>query len=228
MIDALAAPDRLDIATSLGLDILDELCMALLECLIVAEAVQFEVSLNLDELLNALSAIQQPARSAFRAASVLYQGAALDQSWSTARSRPKAVFARHRAAVRGGARPIRSLEPTASRFSDALNGNTTIDDARNIAGTGPQCVGSATTTTEDCAKVAAYLGSGDFARHCYAHMTSVERTRFREHRNVIALQQHAVTQQLHERASRAADLVIAEWLGRRSSGTRWLDKDLRD
>ncbi len=62
--------------------------------------------------------------------------------------------------------------------------------------------------------------SGDFARHCYAHMASVERTRFREHRNVVALQQHAVTQELHERAWRAADLVIAEWLGRRSSGTR--------
>jgi hypothetical protein len=162
MVDTLATPHPLDTATPLGLDILDELCTVLLECLMVAEAVQFEVSLNLDELLNALTAIQQPARSAYRAASLLHQGAALDESWSTTRSRPKAVFARHRAAVRGGARPSRSLEPTASRFNDALNANNTIDDARNIAGTGPQCIGPATTPTKDCANVAAYLGSGDF------------------------------------------------------------------
>jgi hypothetical protein len=173
MVDALAAPDPIDSATPLGLGILDEMCIALLECLIAAEAVQFEAGLNLDELLAALCAIQQPARSAFRAASLLHQGAALTESWSASRSRPKAIFARHRAAVRQGARPSRPLEPTASRFNEALDANNTVDDARCVAGTEPQCAGPAGRTTEDCTTAAVYLGSGEFAAHCYAHLTAL-------------------------------------------------------
>lgn len=226
MVEALAAADPVDTATPLGLDVLDEMCIALLECLIAAEAVQFEAGLNLDELLTALCAIQQPARSAFRAASLLHQGAAMTESWSTTRSRPKAVFARHRAAVRQGASPSNPLEPTAVRFNQALNANNTVDDARSVAGTGPQCAGQAGTTTEECTTTAVYLGLGEFAAHCYAHLTAVEHRRFRQYQCDVALQQHAVTQTLNERAWRAADLVFAEWLQRRSRGTRWLDNDL--
>lgn len=227
MFDAHTASDVLDAATPLGLEILDELCVTLLECLLVAKAAEDEAGLNLDELLEALSAAQHPARSAFRAASLLHQGAALAESWSANNSRPKAVFARHYAAVRNGAPRSSPVEPTCARLERALNATAHLDCAQNVDGERPRCEAWVAKSGNDCKNSAVYLGADRFAQHCYAHMTPAERQSFKSHQTELALARHATNLGRAEQLSKATDLVISEWIHRRDNAPRWLDDDLR-
>lgn len=59
----LAATGVEEFATPDGLEVLDQLCLTLLECLLITGDVQREVGLNLDELISGLGAIQHTARS---------------------------------------------------------------------------------------------------------------------------------------------------------------------
>ena len=226
MVDAHVAGCPADAATLQGLEILDELCVTLLECFPVAQAAADEVDLNLDELLAGLGALQHPARAAYRAASLVHQGATLDESWSTTRSRPKAIFARHHSAVRAGARPVAAAEPSVSRFEDALHAGDTVDCSQNLTGPRPGCVSLTATTADRCKNSAIYLGSGTFAQHCYTHLTPLERQQFNQHRHDIALQERTVAHVRFERTWQATDLVITEW-HRRRCGRRW-PEDLAD
>jgi hypothetical protein len=226
MVGAVPEWDLVDAVTPLGLDILDELCVALTECLLAAQGAQDQIGLNLEELLEALSAVQRPAWSAYRAASLLHQGAALDRSWSPHLSRPKAIFARHQAAVRQGARPIAPRDPSPARLHDTIGADACLDRTQDISDVRPRCAAHVAKTADRCKNSAIYLGSAVFAQHCYAHLTATERRLFRRHQSDVARQQHALAEQMNERLSRATDLVFAEWLERRASSSRWVDDDV--
>lgn len=90
-------------ASAQGLTLLDELRVSIVECLLVVESLPGNVDLNLDDLSADLLAVQRSAREACKAASLLNQRAALETAWTANLSRPKAVLARHSAAVRNGA-----------------------------------------------------------------------------------------------------------------------------
>ncbi|WP_237570813.1 hypothetical protein [Mycolicibacterium lacusdiani] len=211
-----------DFATPDGIEVLDQLCLTLLECLLIANDVQRDVGLNLDELISGLSAIQNTARSAFRAASLLNQRAELEVAWSDYFSRPKAIFARHHAAVRSGARMVRPREPAASLFDAELDDAMPIDDGPQVGTPRPACT-SATKAKRACSNTAIYLGSGVFAQHCYSHLTAVERRRFDKHRDEIAALEDRLLEEGAQHIARAAELVRLEWQRKRQTDGTWID-----
>lgn len=223
MVGAPSECQLVDVMTPLGMNILDELCVALLECLLAVQGAQEHVGLNLDELRAALTAAQRPAWSAYRAASLLHQGAALEPSWSAAPSRPKAIFARHQSAVGKGARSLAPFDPSPSRFHASLQGDAGVDRVQDIVGARPTCAAQVSKANSRCKNAAIYLGSATFARHCYAHLTEAERRHLQRYQREMARDQHELSKQTNEKIWRATDLVLAEWLGRRSAPCRWLD-----
>lgn len=211
---------REEYATPDGLELLDQLCTTLLECTLIATVVQDDVDLNLDELITGLGEAQYSARSAFEAASLLHQRADLDSSWTQNRSRPKAIFARHYAAVDAGAIERLPLQPSASLFETMLHGGIELD-TRPPAASRPRCA-SSTKMDTPCRNSAVYLGAGFTAQHCYTHLTPIERKRFDDHQQAVAIEKKRILDGMAERISRAADLVGTNWRRRRSSEDRWL------
>lgn len=212
---------RDEFATPDGLELLDQLCLTLLECLLITDGVQDDVKLNLDELIGGLNAIQHAARSAFRAASLLNQGAEFESAWSENFSRPKAVFARHHAAIRAGASQVVPYEPAASLFDEVLDAAAPIDNAQEFGGARKACT-STTKTGRPCSNAGVYLGSGSFAQHCYTHLTVVERRRFDDHRREIAAHEERLMAERDERIARAVEQVRAEWQSRLRPDSGWL------
>lgn len=217
-----SAPRSEDFATPDGIELLDQLCLTLLECLLIANDVQRDVGLNLDELISGLGAIQNTARSAFRAASLLNQQAELEVAWSEYFSRPKAIFARHHAAVRSGARKIRPRELTASLFDALMDDAAPIDDGTELKAPKPSCT-SATKAQRACSNSAMYLGSGKFAQHCYSHLTAVERRRFDRHRRETAALEDHLLDMHAQHIAQAAELVRLEWQRKRQTDGTWID-----
>lgn len=218
----LAATGVEEFATPDGLEVLDQLCLTLLECLLVTGDVQREAGLNLDELIGGLGAIQHTARSAFRAASLLNQRAELEAAWGDYLSRPKAVFARHHAAVRSGARKVRPREPAAALFDAVIDTAVPIDDGAYLKASKPACT-STTKAERACGNSTVYLGSGEFAQHCYSHLTATERRRFDSHRRETAALEDHLLDERAEHIARAAGLVRLEWQSRRPTDGAWLD-----
>lgn len=222
LVSDLEAARTAEFATPDGIEVMDQLCLVLLECLLVASDIQKDVSLNLDELISGLGAIQHTARSAFRAASLLNQRAELEAAWSDYFSRPKAIFARHHAAVRSGARKIRPREPAASLFDAVMDDAAPIDDGTELKAPKPSCT-SATKAQRPCINSAVYLGSGEFAQHCYSHLTAVERRRFDKHRRETAALEDHLLDMHAQHIARAAELVRIEWQRKRQTDGTWID-----
>jgi hypothetical protein len=99
--------------TEHGLEILNEVCLALLECRLVLNGVKPHLALTLDDLDRDLRALQQSAREAYEAAFLLKMDAQLVAGWSTHPARPRAVRVRHGFAVQGGA-PLVIAEPSSA------------------------------------------------------------------------------------------------------------------
>lgn len=109
-------PDDEECASDLALDLLEELRLTLVECCLVLKILPPEACLNLRDLEQLLVLAHNDARQAYGAASLLRQGAELDDRWGHNHSRPKAVFARHSAAVHRGAQRIRPIAPFSDHF----------------------------------------------------------------------------------------------------------------
>ena len=172
-------------ATDLALEILDELAARLLECRLVLEALHEEVDLNFDDFVADISVVERSAQEAFGAASLLNKGAALDERWGHNLSRPKAIFARHRAAARRGAPPVNPEPSTVDVFNLGFRPLTRLDRLQDMSGPRPTCV-VATRDGSHCESSAIYLGSGVFGPNCYVHSTRGERDLYRQHHEKIA------------------------------------------
>lgn len=210
-------------ASLLALELLDELRVCVLECLLVLEALPAEVDLNFDELIASLHRVRLPARQAFGAASLLHRGAALDERWGENLSRPKAIFARHNAAVRDGGQKVWPTHSVVDAIESWLRRAPVADRSQNVVGPRPPCLATTQAAGEPCSNSAVYLGSGSFAAHCYPHATRAERDKYRQH-------QLAVNQALERERNDREDLlrglggeIAADWIQRRQASRSWLE-----
>jgi hypothetical protein len=164
-----------------------------------------------------LCEVLQGLRDAHAAASLVRQGAALDESWATGWSRPRGIFARHNAAVRQGAAKIRPESGLGERRERELWQLPPLDRSQDVPSSRPTCSGTVRTTTgEQCGKTAVYLGSGSFGAHCYSHATATEREQYTAHSDAVAARQAASYEDLRAHRRRVAKLVMKQWLLRRS------------
>lgn len=221
MTDYLQAP-LTESASPLALALLDELRICLLECQLVLDALVGEVDLNFDELAAELYGVREPARLAFGAASLLGQGAELDESWSSGPSRPKAVFARHGAAVQAGAHRVQPVENLIDTVERQLRLAPRADTAPKTQGPRPRCTAITAKTGAPCSGSVIYLGSGSFAAHCYTHSTRTERELYKQHQQAQNVAVERAWGQRRERLRLAGGEVAAEWLQRRDVDRPWL------
>jgi hypothetical protein len=176
----LPAPPDPDTASDRAMTALGALCSSLLECRLVLAALPGEVDMIFDDLEAQLAAAQMEARQTFRAASLLRQGADLDPRWGERASRPKAVFARHGAAVKKGATQVVPHLSDADEFFDVLNDPGRPDLAQDLPrGDRPKCPAVAADDSQPCNRTALYLGKGRWAPLCWAHSGPADRDLYR-------------------------------------------------
>jgi hypothetical protein len=203
--------------SGIAVDILDELRIRVMECRLVLQALTDEANLNLDELDRDLQAAQQGARVAYQAASLVHQGARLDARWGTGWSRPKAIFARHGAAVRDGATKINPKRTFGDRLERSMWQLPGPDRVEDTMGVRPQCSGVVRATRLQCNVSAIYLGSGLFGAHCYSHATPPERDQYRQHNDsIVAAQSNSLDRQ-HELRRGVGETITERWLQHRES-----------
>jgi hypothetical protein len=106
--------------TGVALDLLDELRLTLMECVLVLKMLPGEADLNFVDIEQQILLTHHYAKQAHHAASLVNQGATLNARWGKSLSRPKAVFARHNAAVQLGALQLRPLPMISDEFEDRL------------------------------------------------------------------------------------------------------------
>lgn len=215
------APE-VDSASPLGLQILVELRVLLLECQLVLISLADEVDLNFEECLGGLTAVRELVAQASGAASLLSQNAALDSSWSTGPSRPKAIYARHTAAVNAGASRLTPNTSLIGTVEARLERLPHSDLSQNYSGSRPGCTGFVAKTGKRCTNTAIYLGAGSFAQHCYSHCTPGERQRYRDHQD---RQNQALEDSWLEREELLRLVgrnIIDDWVQNRGQQPAWL------
>ncbi|BBX16561.1 hypothetical protein [Mycolicibacterium duvalii] len=211
-----------DSASPLGLQILEELRIHLLQCQLVLISLADEVDLNFEECIAGLTAVRDLVGHASGAASLLSQNAALDSSWSIGPSRPKAIYARHTAAVNAGASRLTPTSSLIDTVEARLERLPHSDLSQNYSGSRPVCTGYVAKTGKRCTNTAIYLGAGSFAQHCYSHCTPGERQRYREHqdRQNQALEESWLQRQ--ELLQCIGRNIIDEWVQNRTQPPPWL------
>jgi hypothetical protein len=208
--------------SGVAIELLDELRIRINECRLVLQVLLNEVDLNLGDVERALLALQQDLYEAYAAASLVYQGAALEGRWGTGRSRPKAVFARHNAAVRLGAAKVRPALGLTDHFERRVWQLSALDRGQHLTGPRPTCSGTVRTTGEKCCSAAVYLGAGTFAAHCYSHATSAERAEYKAHGDSVAAQQATLRDDLRAQQQNIVEGLQERWLQARAARREWV------
>lgn len=209
--------------SSLALDVIDELRMKMLECLLVLHTLPDEADLNFTDLANDILAAHRGSLEAYQAASIVHQGAELDERWGNGLSRPKAIFARHNAAVRRGAPQVAPSPALCDRLERHLYQLPRPDRTQTVAGQRPKCSALVKTTGEDCTNSAIYLGSGMFGAHCYSHATPTEREQYRVHHernDAVQARSHTDLRNL-QRA--VGEKIAAHWISTREQRAQWIN-----
>lgn len=209
--------------SSLALDVIDELRMKMLECLLVLQTLPDEADLNFTDLANDVLAAHRGTLEAYQAASIVHQGAELDERWGNGLSRPKAIFARHNAAVRRGAAHITPLPALSDRLERHLYRLPRADRTQTIAGQRPKCAALVKTTGEDCTNSAIYLGSGMFGAHCYSHATPDEREQYRAHHEQNDARQARSHNDLRNLQRAVGEKIVAHWISTREQRAQWVE-----
>lgn len=194
-----------------ALEVLDELRIRVMESRLALQALAGEAELNLDELDEDLLAVQDAAREAFEAASLVHQGAPLDSPWAVGPSRPRAIFARHNAAVRQGAHRVDPLMTMAGDLERAL-WQLRMEDEAEAAARRPRCAATVRTTGEKCVSAVIHLGGGVVGTQCYSHATPAERNQYKFNHEALNAQRSRAHAALLNRRSDAGATVIEHWL----------------
>lgn len=110
-------------ATALAVEVLDELRVSVLECLLALHAIDQEAIIDFGTLTETLAVSGQVARQTFIAASLLHQGAELtaaccEDSCAT----PGSIINRHRAAVAEGAVAVAPDRSDVDEFEIEIGG----------------------------------------------------------------------------------------------------------
>jgi len=172
-----------DSASERGLILLNAMCRALLDCQLALEVLSDEVDMNFDELLNALVTAQIEAGRAYKAADLLFRVAALGERWGHLPSRPKAVIARHSAAVKAGA--VRVM-PRQSQADEVIDNMNHPESHAAPPGERPRCTAAVEGSAQQCGSRAIFLGGGQWAPNCYVHSPTAERRRYKQHATDVA------------------------------------------
>lgn len=210
--------------SDLALELLDEMRIRLMECRLVLQALPDHADMNFDELEKDLHVAAQGAHNAYGAASLVHQGAALAARWGADWSRPKAIFARHGAAVRGGAAKVPPGRSVGDRLERALWQLPAADRIQNFAGPRPQCVATVRSNDLQCTSSAVYLGSGSFGTHCYTHASRYERDQHRAQLDEVAAAQSELHDKLLDRLYHVGEEVSERWLRCRADRRQWADE----
>ncbi|SHT51614.1 Uncharacterised protein [Mycobacteroides abscessus subsp. abscessus] len=208
--------------SSLALDVIDELRMKMLECLLVLQTLPDEADLNFADLANDVLAAHRGTLEAYQAASLVHQGAELDERWGNSLSRPKAIFARHNAAVRRGAQKVTPMPALCDRLERHLYQLPRPDRTQTVAGERPVCGAMVKTTGEDCTNSAIYLGAGMFGARCYSHATSAERDQYRAHHEANDARQARSHDDLRRLQRAVGEKIAAHWISTREQRTQWV------
>ncbi|WP_016888827.1 hypothetical protein [Mycobacteroides abscessus] len=209
--------------SSLALDVIDELRMKMLECLLVLQTLPAEADLNFADLANDVLAAHRSTLEAYQAASIVHQGAELDERWGNGLSRPKAIFARHNAAVRHGATKVTAMPALCDRLERHLYQLPRPDRTQAVAGARPKCSAMAKSTGEDCTNSAIYLGSGMFGAHCYSHATPTEREQYRVHHEQNDARQARSHADLRNLQRAVGEKIAAHWISTREQRAQWVN-----
>lgn len=201
--------------TAYALDLLDELRLNVSQCLLVLRIVSEQADLGFGELQQALVCAREEAKQAFEAASIVRQGAKLSESWGRALSRPKAIFARHSAAVRDGAPRVQPLRGLSDRFERQVWQLPALDRSQDFVGSRPMCQAAIRATGSRCSSAVIYLGAGAFATHCYSHATAFEREKYRAHAQTVDARQSTSHQELLDIQQRVGEVIADCWTQRR-------------
>ncbi|SIL38951.1 Uncharacterised protein [Mycobacteroides abscessus subsp. abscessus] len=126
--------DDIESVSPLALEVIDELRMKMLECLLVVQTLPEEADLNFVDLANDILAAHRSTLETYQAASIVHQGAELEDRWGNSLSRPKAIFARHNAAVRRGATKVVPMPSLCDRLERQLYQLPRPDRTQTIAG----------------------------------------------------------------------------------------------
>lgn len=194
-----------------ALEVLDELRIRVMESRLALQALAGEAELNFDELDEDLQAVQDATREAFEAASLVHQGAPLDSPWADGPSRPRAIFARHNAAVRQGAHRVDPLMTMAGDLERAL-WQLRMEDEAEAAARRPRCAGTVRTTGEKCVSAVIHLGGGLVGTQCYSHATPAERNQYKVNHQALNAQRSRAHAALLNRRRDAGVTVIEHWL----------------
>ncbi|MDO3013322.1 hypothetical protein [Mycobacteroides abscessus] len=97
-----------------------------------------------------------------------------------------------------------------------------IDDGADLKASKPSCT-STTNAERACGNSTVYFGSGEFAQHCYSHLTTTERRRFDSHRRETAALEDHLLDERAEHIARAAGLIRLEWQSKRHLDGAWLN-----
>ncbi|QZH66429.1 hypothetical protein [Mycolicibacterium farcinogenes] len=210
--------------TAYALDLLDELRLNVSQCLLVLGVLSNQADLSFGELQHALVCAREEAKQAFEASSVVHQGAKLDESWGTALSRPKAIFARHSAAVRGGAPRVNPLRGLSDRFERQVWQLPALDRSQDFVASRPVCQAAIRATGSRCSSAVIYVGAGTFAAHCYSHATAVEREKYRAHARAVDARQSTSHQELLDIQQRVGEVIADLWTQRRERRQKHLEE----
>lgn len=202
-------------ASAKALVLLDELGISLLESVLVLESLRAEVDLNFDELTRGIQRLQLLAEEAFGAATLLHQGAELAEAWGAPPSRPRAIFARHAAAVRAGAVAFSRRDSTSAVSERKIRQLPNVDRAAGAASSRPTCQAIIRKTGQPCESAAIYLGSGSFAQHCYSHSSRAEREGYHRYQEIAKAELEGARRQQQATIQTFRAKVAAGWMRRR-------------
>lgn len=214
--------DDIESVSSLALEVIDELRMKMLECLLVVQTLPEEADLNFVDLANDILAAHRSTLETYQAASIVHQGAELEDRWGNSLSRPKAIFARHNAAVRRGATKVAPMPSLCDRLERHLYQLPRPDRTQTVAGQRPKCSAVVKSTGEDCANSAIYLGSGMFGAHCYLHATSEEREQYRLHHEQNDARQTRSHADLRNLQRAVGKSIAADWVSTSEQRAQWV------
>lgn len=209
--------------TSLAIEVIDELRMKMLECLLVVQTLPDTADLNFTDLANDILAAHRSTLETYQAASIVHQGAELDERWGNGLSRPKAIFARHNAAVRRGATKVTPAPALCDRLERHLYQLPRPDRTQTVAGQRPKCSALVKSTGEDCTNSAIYLGSGIFGAHCYSHATPEEREQYRVHHEKNDARQARSHNDLRDLQRAVGEKISAHWISTREHRIQWVN-----
>lgn len=187
-----------------------------MESRLALQALAGEADLNFDELDGDLQAVQGSAREAFEAASLVHQGAPLDAPWAGGPSRPRAIFARHSAAVRQGAHKVTPSSTLAGQLERSL-WQLPIRAEAEDAPDRPKCTATVRSTGDNCVSAAIHLGGGVFGTQCYSHASTAEREQYKIHHKALNNERSHAHAALLDRQREAGVTVIEIWLQHRET-----------